>query len=482
MSVARPIPDDPNALRSFVPFPRIDLSTHVRAVRTCDALRYNGKVQQVVGVTIESQGPSCQVGDLCHIVTRHGREIPAEVVGFRDARVVLMPLSHTRGVEAGCDVVSTGRTVQVPVGPALLGRVLDALGNPLDGREPPECDQFYPVAAEPPPPLSRKRIEDPLELGVRVLDGTLTVGKGQRIGIFAGSGVGKSTLLGMIARNTSAQVNVIGLVGERGREVREFIERDLGEEGLSRSVVICATSDTPAVMRLKAAMAATSVAEYFRDQGIDVILMMDSVTRVAMAQREIGLAVGEPPATRGYPPSVFSMLPQLLERSGCSARGAVTGIYTVLVDGDDMTEPIADQVRSILDGHVVLTRELADRNHFPAVDVLRSVSRAMPDIVAREHRECAGRARDVLATYREAEDLINIGAYVPGSNPSIDYARSMIDRIRAYLVQGIDERSSLGEAIDGLVGLLGDGGYGAQATDPDEVLGLANVRGAVGGA
>jgi flagellum-specific ATP synthase len=474
MSVASPMPTDPNAVRHYVPFPRIDLSTHLRAIRTCDTMRYNGKVQQVVGVTIESQGPSCQVGDLCHVVTRQGREIPAEVVGFRDARVVLMPLSHTRGIEAGCDVVATGRTVQVPVGPALLGRVLDALGNPLDDRDPPECDHFYPVAADPPPALSRQRIAEPLELGVRALDGTLTVGKGQRIGIFSGSGVGKSTLLGMIARNTSAQVNVIGLVGERGREVREFIEKDLGEEGLARSVVICATSDTPAVMRLKAAMAATSVAEYFRDQGIDVILMMDSVTRVAMAQREIGLAVGEPPATRGYPPSVFAMLPQLLERSGCSARGAITGIYTVLVDGDDMTEPIADQVRSILDGHVVLTRELADRNHFPAVDVLRSISRVMPDIVEREHRECAGRLRDVLATYREAEDLINIGAYVPGSNPSIDYARSMIDRVRSYLVQGIDEASTLPEAIDGLLGLLGDGGYSDGALETDDILGLSH--------
>jgi flagellum-specific ATP synthase len=466
------------SVREYVPFPRIDLGAHIRAVHSCDPLRYNGKVLQVVGVTIESQGPSCQVGDLCYIVTRAGREIPAEVVGFRDARVVLMPLSHTRGVEAGCDVVSTGRSLQVPVGPELLGRVLDALGNPLDGRDPPECTEFYPVSAEPPSPLSRRRIEEPLELGVRAMDGLLTVGKGQRIGIFAGSGVGKSTLLGMIARNTSAPINVIGLVGERGREVREFIERDLGEEGLARSVVICATSDTPAVMRLKAAMAATSVAEYFRDQGTDVILMMDSVTRIAMAQREIGLAVGEPPATRGYPPSVFSMLPQLLERSGCGTHGAITGIYTVLVDGDDMTEPIADQVRSILDGHVVLSRELADRNHYPAIDVLASVSRAMSDIVDRHHRECAGRARDVLATYREAEDLINIGAYVPGSNPSIDYARSMIGRVRAYLIQGMEERSTLEEAVEGLLALMGDGIASAGEEEIEEILGPPVRRGA----
>ncbi len=439
------------------PFPRIDLSPYLQAVGRCDTLRYNGRVVQVVGVTVESRGPSCQVGDLCHIHTRAGREIPAEVVGFRDERVVLMPLGYMRGVEAGCEVISTGRTVRVPVGPELLGRVLDGMGNPLDGLEPPECADSYPVIAEPPSPLSRKRIDEPLELGVRALDGILSVGKGQRLGIFAGSGVGKSTLLGMIARNTAAEVNVIGLVGERGREVREFIERDLGEEGLKRSVVICATSDTPAVVRLKAALAATSVAEYFRDQGIDVILMMDSVTRVAMAQREIGLAVGEPPATRGYPPSVFSMLPQLLERSGCSSRGAITALYTILVDGDDMTEPIADQVRSILDGHVVLSRDLAAQNHYPAIDILQSVSRTMPDITDKAHREAANRARDVLATYQEAEDLINIGAYVPGSNPRIDYARSMIDRVRAYLKQDVDERVAYRESVDALLDLLGEG-------------------------
>jgi flagellum-specific ATP synthase len=419
-------------------------------------MRHNGKVSQVVGLTIEALGPSCQVGEICHIHTRHHGALPAEVVGFRSEHVVLMPLGDMSGIEPGCEVVSTGRPLLVPVGWELLGRVLDGLGRPMDDREAPDCDEFYPVTADPPSPLTRDRINERLHLGVRAIDGVLTVGKGQRMGIFAGSGVGKSTLLGMIARNTEANVNVIGLVGERGREVREFIERDLGEEGLARSVVICSTSYMPAVVRLKAAMVATTVAEFFRDQGIDVMLMMDSVTRVAMAQREVGLAIGEPPATRGYTPSVFAMLPKLLERSGCSTEGAITGLYTVLVEGDDMNEPVADQVRSILDGHIVLSRELAAQNHYPSIDILQSVSRTMPDITNREHREAANRARDVLATYREAQDLINIGAYVPGSNPRIDYARSIIDDVRDYLTQGIEEKTDEREAEEKLVDLLGE--------------------------
>lgn len=442
----------------------LDLSKHIRAAAACDPLRYNGKVVQVVGLTIESQGPSCQVGEVCKVHTRGGRAIPAEVVGFRQERVVLMPLGDMSGIEPGCEVVSTGDPLLVPVGRALLGRVLDGLGRPMDGLEPPDCDQLYPVTASPPDPLRRRRIAEPLELGIRAIDGVLTVGKGQRIGIFSGAGVGKSTLLGMIARNTRAEVNVIGLVGERGREVREFIERDLGEEGLRRSVVVCATSDAPAVVRLKAAMTATTVAEFFRDQGVDVILMMDSVTRVAFAQREMGLALGEPPATRGYTPSVFAMLPRLLERSGCSDRGAITGLYTVLVEGDDMTEPVADQVKSILDGHIVLSRELAEQNHYPSIDILQSVSRSMPDITTREHREAANRARDVLATHREAQDLINIGAYVPGSNPKIDHARAMIDRVRQYLRQDVNVKSAAEEATEELLLLLGDGVPGQSGT------------------
>jgi len=458
-----PLPTVPRGIRQGTRA-GLDLSRHIRAVAGCDPLRYNGKVVQVVGLTIESQGPSCQVGEICRVHTRAGRAIPAEVVGFRQERVVLMPLGDMSGIEAGCEVVSTGDPLLVPVSRALLGRVLDGLGRPMDGLDSPECDQLYPVTASPPDPLRRQRITEPLELGIRAIDGVLTVGKGQRIGIFSGAGVGKSTLLGMIARNTRAEVNVIGLVGERGREVREFIERDLGEEGLRRSVVVCATSDMPAVVRLKAAMAATTVAEFFRDEGLDVILMMDSVTRVAFAQREMGLAVGEPPATRGYTPSVFAMLPRLLERSGCSDRGTITGLYTVLVEGDDMTEPVADQVKSILDGHIVLSRELAEQNHYPSVDILQSVSRSMPDITTKEHRESANRARDVLATHREAQDLISIGAYVPGSNPKIDHARAMIDRVRDYLKQDVAEKSTAEEARDGLLALLGDGLPGVSGT------------------
>ncbi len=409
-------------------------------------VKINGRVAQVVGLVAESQGPDVRVGDLCRICFRDGSHgLDAEVVGFRDDRVLLMPLGDLREVGPGCDVISTNHPLEVGVGEGLLGRILDGLGEPMDDRGLLAATDFYPLYAEPPHPLRRQMVERPLSVGVRVVDGMLTLGTGQRIGIFAGSGVGKSTLLGMMARYTTADVNVISLVGERGREVREFIERDLGPEGLARSVLIVATSDQPPLIRLKAALTATAVAEYFRDQGRNVLLMMDSVTRVARAQREIGLAIGEPPATRGYTPSVFEMLPRLLERAGAGERGSITGIYTVLVEGDDMNEPVADTVRGVLDGHIVLSRKIASRNFYPAVSVLESVSRVMPAIVSPEHLAAAGRIRDLLATYAESEDLINIGAYKAGSNARVDWALSHLDSVRSFLEQRVDESSSFEE-------------------------------------
>jgi flagellum-specific ATP synthase len=377
----------------------------------------------------------------------------AEAVGFRDAKVLLMPLGELGGIAAGSEVVALGKPLQIAVSDAVLGRVLDGLGRPIDGVGPIAEARRTDINAAPPDALGRKRVTEPLGVGVRAIDGLLTVGKGQRVGIFAGSGVGKSTILGMIARNTAADVNVIALVGERGKEVRDFLERDLGEAGLKRSVVVVATSDQPALVRIKAAFVATRIAEYFRDQGLDVMLMMDSVTRFAMAQREVGLAIGEPTTTRGYTPSVFALLPKLLERTGTSEHGTITALYTVLVDGDDMNEPIADAVRSILDGHVVLSRKLAAGNHYPAIDVLASVSRVMPDVVPPAHAAAASAIRDVLATYRDAEDLVNIGAYVAGSNPRVDRALSRIDHVRAFLRQGIDERSTFDESQQALTTL-----------------------------
>ena len=415
-------------------------------LRQAQLVKVNGRVVQVVGLVAESQGPDVRVGDLCHICFRNGSSaLDAEVVGFREDRVLLMPLGNLQEVGPGCDVVSTNRPLEVPVGPALLGRVLDGLGQPIDDRGPVVAKDFYPLHAMPPHPLKRQMVDRPLSVGVRVIDGMLTLGMGQRIGIFAGSGVGKSTLLGMMARYTTADVNVISLVGERGREVREFIERDLGPEGAARSVLVVATSDQPPLIRLKAAMTATAIAEYFRDAGKNVLLMMDSVTRVARAQREIGLAIGEPPATRGYTPSVFELLPRLLERAGAGERGSITGIYTVLVEGDDMNEPVADTVRGVLDGHVVLSRRIAARNFYPAVSVLESVSRVMPSIVSREHMEAAGRIRDLLATYAESEDLINIGAYKAGSNLRVDWALEHLESVRSFLSQRVEERSSFEE-------------------------------------
>ncbi len=417
-------------------------------------LRINGRIVQVVGLVAESQGPDVRVGDLCKIGFRDGAHaLDAEVVGFRGDRVLLMPLGDLREVGPGCDVVSTDRPLGVAVGEALLGRILDGLGEPLDDKGPLVTTDFYPLHAEPPHPLRRQMIEQPLSVGVRVIDGLLTLGTGQRIGIFAGSGVGKSTLLGMMARYTTADVNVISLVGERGREVREFIERDLGEEGLKRSVIVIATSDQPPLIRLKASLTATAIAEFFRDEGKNVLLMMDSVTRVARAQREIGLAIGEPPATRGYTPSVFEFLPQLLERAGAGERGSITGIYTVLVEGDDMNEPVADTVRGVLDGHIVLSRKIASRNFYPSVSVLESVSRVMPAIASEGHLQAAGRIRNLLATYAEAEDLINIGAYKTGANARVDWALKHLEPVRSFLLQKVDENSSYGETVDRIVAL-----------------------------
>ncbi|HYH02617.1 MAG TPA: FliI/YscN family ATPase, partial [Bacillota bacterium] len=364
-------------------------------------------------------------------------------------------LGDMTGISPGSEIVATGEKLQVEVGPGLLGRVLDGLGNPLDDRGPLLSGNFSPLSAPPPNPLTRRRIETPLALGVKVIDGLLTCGRGQRVGIFAGSGVGKSTLLGMIARNTEADINVIGLIGERGREVRDFLERDLGPEGLARSVVIVATSDQPALVRMKGAMVATAVAEYFRDQGHDVMLMMDSVTRFAIAQREVGLAVGEPPTTRGFTPSVFAMLPRLLERSGTAESGSITGLYTVLVEGDDMNEPIADAVRGILDGHIVLSRQLAHLNHYPAIDVLASVSRLMSELAVPAHRQAAGILRSLLATYRDNQDLINIGAYAPGSNAQIDAAIRQIDNINRFLRQSTDENISYADTVAQIIAMMG---------------------------
>jgi flagellum-specific ATP synthase len=423
-----------------------------QALQDLDTAPLVGLVTGVVGLVIESKGPQASVGELCWLSPTGLSEegIWAEVVGFKEGHLLLMPLGELSGLSPGWEVRATGRSASIPVGPELLGRVIDGLGRPLDGKGPIRCQTRYPVHAQPPPALTRKRILEPLSTGVRAIDGLLTVGRGQRLGIFAGSGVGKSTLLGMMAKATAADVNVIGLIGERGREVREFIEEDLGEEGLKRSVVVVATSDQPALLRIQGALVATAVAEYFRDQGKDVLLMMDSVTRLAMAQREVGLAIGEPPATRGYTPSVFALLPRVLERSGTSDRGSITGIYTVLVDGDDVNEPISDAVRGILDGHVVLARRLAAMGHYPAIDILQSVSRVMPSVTDRAHQQSAALFRSNLAIYRESEDLVNIGAYQPGANPALDWALGKLPQINQFLRQGTDERSDLAGAIQAL--------------------------------
>ena len=440
----------------------VDLTPARERLRHLDPYRLNGRVSELIGLVVESRGPEASVGERCEILVpgvRGGRPpLQAEVVGFREGRTLLMPLGDAAGVGPGQTVIATGHAVRVDVGHGLLGRVLDGLGRPIDGLGPPAIEARRAIDAPPPDVLARPTIRTPLPLGVRAIDAMMPCGRGQRMGIFAGSGVGKSTTMGMMARGTSADINVIALVGERGREVREFIEHDLGPEGLARSVVVVATSDQPALVRIKAAFVATTIAEFFRDQGADVLLMMDSVTRLATAQREVGLAIGEPPATRGYTPSVFQLLPRLLERAGTAPVGSITGLYTVLVEGDDMNEPVADAVRSILDGHIVLSRELAHRHHYPAIDVLSSVSRLAPQLLSPEHLEAGGRLRGLLAAHKRAEDLIAIGAYIPGSDPRVDEARVKLDDIEAFLRQGTADPYSRDEALGRLLALAGSSG------------------------
>ena len=416
-----------------------------------------GRVTKVVGLTIESVGPDAKLNDLCRIFVGGDRSqaVMAQVVGFRDKHLLLTPFDSVDGIGIGAVVENTKAPLSIPVGDELLGHTLDGIGRPTDA-EDLHLPQHYPVDATPPEPMNREIISQVLPLGVKAVDGLITVGKGQRIGIFAGSGVGKSTLMGMFARNTKADINVIALIGERGREVREFIERDLGSEGMKRSVVVVATSDKPASIRKCAAKTATAIAEYFRDQGKDVLLMMDSLTRFSMAQREIGLAAGEPPVTRGYPPSVYSEMPKLLERAGNSDKGSITGLYTVLVDGDDFNEPITDTARGILDGHIVLSRKLAQKNHYPAIDVLASISRVMSSIATKEHKTMAGKLKNVMATYQEAEDLINIGAYKAGSNNNIDYAIEKIDQVNAFLCQSTEDKFDFDEVVGALEQMFGE--------------------------
>ena len=425
------------------------------AIKGADPVRINGRVIQAVGLVIEGHARVSGLGEICRITSSDGRaDVLGEVVGFREGRILLMPLGDMQLVGPDSVIVPTGRPLEVPVGRALLGRVLDGLGRPQDGLGPLKWETKVRVHQNPPDALRRQRIREVLPTGIRAIDGLLTCGKGQRVGIFAGSGVGKSVLLGMMARYTKAEVNVIALIGERGREVRDFIERDL-KGGLARSVVVAATSDQPALVRRQAAWVACAVAEYFRDLGFDVMFMMDSVTRFAMAQREIGLAVGEPPTTRGYTPSVFALLPRLLERAGTTPRrGSITGMYTVLVEADDMNEPIADAVRAILDGHVVLSRDLASQNHYPSIDVLQSVSRLMIDITDKKQQDSAGKVREALAVYRDARDLVNIGAYVKGSNPRIDHALEHLDGINGFLRQDMNESTGYPETVKKLVELL----------------------------
>ncbi len=430
-----------------------NLNGYFHKLDALNPIKAIGSVKRAVGLVVESLGPPVSVGELCEICGKDRPEgsIPAEVVGFRDNYVISMPLYKVHGVQLGDRVICRRKKASVPVSPALLGRVVNAMGEPIDGKGPIHSTEEYPIQPAETNPLERKNIEETIGTGIRAIDGILTCGKGQRIGIFGGSGVGKSTLLGMMARYTSADVNVISLVGERGREVRGFIEKDLGEEGLKRSVVVVSTSDQPPLLRIRAALTATTIAEYFRNLRKDVLLVMDSVTRFAMAQREVGLAAGEPPSSKGYTPSVFALLPRLLERAGnYVSGGSITGFYTVLVEGDDMSEPIADAVRSLLDGHIVLSRELAWRNHYPCIDILSSVSRLMPDLVSQEYLQKAGKIREWLSTHRRAEDMLNIGAYAKGSNPKIDLALKKIDPINAYLIQKSNECVSLENAFTGI--------------------------------
>ena len=427
----------------------------IQQIKDGDMLSRTGKIENIVGMSIEASGGRGAIGDICRIYSAESNsQVLAEVVGFKSDRMLLMPYQNMNGLAPGSFVRNTGRRLRLQVGDFLRGRIINAMGKPIDGLEPfPEGDSYY-VDSPYINPLTRPPIRERVDFGVRAIDSTLTIGKGQRIGIFAGSGVGKSTLMGMIAKNVKTDINVIALVGERGREVLEFVQKDLGEEGMRRSVLVVATSDQPAMLRMKCPSVATAIAEYFRDQGKDVLLMMDSLTRFAMAQREIGLAVGEPPVARGYTPSIYAELPKLLERSGNFERGSITGVYTVLVEGDDTNEPIADTVRGILDGHIVLSRKLANANHFPAIDVSASISRLMVEIVSPKHRELASKLRDILSVYEKNEDLLSIGAYKAGTNPRLDYAISKIDQINAFLMQGINESFSYDESLLELESIL----------------------------
>ncbi len=424
-------------------------------IASADTVSYIGKIDNIVGMSMEASGGTASIGDIVMIYNKdQKKQIPAEVVGFREDRIQLMAYENMSGIGAGSFVRNTKRRLKIPVGEFLRGRVINALGRPIDGRGEFESTRHYYVESPEINPLTRPPIREPLQFGVKAIDGLNTIGKGQRIGIFAGSGVGKSTLLGMIARNVTTDINVIALVGERGREVREFIEKDLGPEGMKRSILIVATSDQPAMLRMKCPLVATTIAEYFRDQGKDVLLMMDSLTRFAMAQREIGLANGEPPVARGYTPSIYAEFPKLLERSGKFEKGSITGVYTVLVEGDDTNEPVADTVRGILDGHIVLSRKLANQNHFPAIDINASISRLMTDIVPQEHRNLAAKMRDILSIYQQNEDLISIGAYKPGSNPKLDYAVSKINDVNDFLMQKIEETFTMQQSLDRMEEIL----------------------------
>ena len=436
---------------------KVDLKKYIPAMQTIRPMRFHGKVAQVVGLVIEGFCPDTAVGSLCEIHPQNGPSIPAEVVGFRDNKTLLMPLGELRGIGLGSLISVLRQKSSLGVGPSMLGRVINGLGEPIDDKGPIAVEEEYPIYSHPVNPMKRVSIKQPLDLGIRAINGLMTCGEGQRVGIMAGSGVGKSTMLGMIARHTSADINVIALIGERGRELREFMEKDLQEEGLRKSVVVVATSDQPPLVRMRGAYIATTIAEYFQAKGKKVLLMMDSATRFAMAMREVGLAIGEPPTTKGYTPSVFAALPRLLERSGNFARGSITGLYTVLVEGDDFNEPISDAMRSILDGHIVLSRDLAARSIYPAIDILSSTSRVMGNVTDKEHQRLAAKYRETLATYRQSEDLINIGAYKPGSNLRIDYAIAKMDEITAYQKQEVDDGWGVEASIDMLQRIFADG-------------------------
>lgn len=431
----------------------VDFGAWHDTLQKVNLIRHQGAIVRVAGLTVESAGPKVPVGRLCEIQTRDNRKVLAEVVGFHGDQLILMPLEHMEGIAQGDVVTPHVSTRRLPVGPQILGRVLNGLGHPIDNKGPLKGQEYASLEGQVPCPLTREKIRYPLSLGIRSIDGMLTVGRGQRVGIFAGSGVGKSVLLGDIANSSDAEVNVVALIGERGREVREFLENELGPEGLARSVVVVATSDAPAIQRAKAAFLAASVAEYFRDQGRDVLFMMDSLTRFSQAQREIGLAAGEPPTAKGYCPSVFSLMPRLIERLGCSDKGSITGILTVLVESDDMSDPVADSARSLLDGHIVLSRKLADRGHYPAVDIMTSISRLMPAVVSEDHNKAARKLKEIYATYMEAEDLINIGMLSTGSNARIDGSIALIDRIRNFLIQPVGQRTEFAETVQQMLGM-----------------------------